>query len=145
MFLPGLYIFYLVKIEDFRDFILSDLYRIIPCTVPPIDTITDVAFEYSIIANILLVRTNILTKSQNHIRKVVACVDCTRWLLLPWLVMYLVNTILLICLALGMFIIPLPLIHINMSNSFVYQAIRCLGFIPLILAVAIGYSWLVIR
>ena len=57
MFLPGLYIFYLVKIEDFRDFILDDLYGITPCTVPPIDAITDVAFEYSIIANILLVRT----------------------------------------------------------------------------------------
>ena len=55
--ISGLYIFYLIKIEDFRDLVLDDLYGISPCTVPPIDTITDVAFEYSIIANILLVRT----------------------------------------------------------------------------------------
>jgi hypothetical protein len=55
--ISGVYIFYLIKIEDFWDFVLDDLYGIIPCTVPPIDTITDVAFEYSIIANILLVRT----------------------------------------------------------------------------------------
>jgi hypothetical protein len=59
--------------------------------------------------------------------------------------MYLVNTVLLICLALGLFIIPVPLIHQNMSASFANQAIQCLGFIPLILAVAVGYAWLVIR
>ena len=56
--IPGLFILYLIKIEDFRDFILSDLYGIIPCTIPPIDTLIDVAFEYSIIANILLVTTD---------------------------------------------------------------------------------------
>ena len=46
---------YLIKIEDIRDYILDDLYGIIPCTIPPIDTVIDMAFEYSIIANILLV------------------------------------------------------------------------------------------
>jgi len=65
--------------------------------------------------------------------------------LLPWLVMYLVNIVLLVCLALGMFIIPVPLIHENMQDSIAYQALRCLGFIPLILAIAIVYFWLVIR
>ena len=46
---------YLIKIEAIREHILSDLYGILPCTVPPIDTVTDVAFEYSLLANILLV------------------------------------------------------------------------------------------
>ena len=46
---------YLIKLEDIRDYILDDLYGIIPCTIPPIDTITDLAFEYSLVANLLLV------------------------------------------------------------------------------------------
>ena len=41
---------------DFRDFLIDNLYGIILCTIPTIDTITEVALEYSIIANILLVR-----------------------------------------------------------------------------------------
>ena len=76
MSIPGLYIFYLIKIEDFRDFILEDLYGISPCTVPPIDTITDVAFEYSIIANILLVRTS----DSNKISKTHPKGCCLCWL-----------------------------------------------------------------
>ena len=55
LFFVGLYTLYLIKLEDIRDFILDDLYGIIPCSIPPIDTLTDVAFEYSIIANTLLV------------------------------------------------------------------------------------------
>ena len=49
---------YLIKLEDLRDYILEGLYGIPPCTIPPIDTLTDTAFEYSILANILLVREN---------------------------------------------------------------------------------------
>ena len=77
--------------------------------------------------------------------QVVACVGCTRWLLLPWLVMYMVNIFLLICLAIGMIIIPVPLIHENMQHSLAYQALRCVGFIPLTIAAAVGYGWLVVR
>ena len=53
--MSGVYIVYLIKLEDIRDYILDDLYGIIPCTIPPIDTITDLAFEYSLVANLLLV------------------------------------------------------------------------------------------
>ncbi|XP_023320222.1 uncharacterized protein LOC111695227 [Eurytemora carolleeae] len=106
------------------------MYGIRPCTIPPIDTGTDATFEYSIIANLLLV---------------VACVGCSRWLLVPWLVMYLLNTILLLCLAIGMFVVPLPILHQNMNNTIEYQMLRCLGFIPLMLAAAVAYFWLVIR
>ena len=73
-----MFIFYLVKLEDVRDFILDDLYGkypvypgdtlilimlsshpgIPPCTIPPIDTLTDTTFEYSVLANLLLVRDN---------------------------------------------------------------------------------------
>jgi len=126
----GLYTLYLIKLEDIRDFILDDLYGIIPCSIPPIDTLTDVAFEYSIIANTLLV---------------VGCVGCTRWLLIPWLAMYILNIFLLIILALVMFISPVPLIHENMHDTAAYQALRFLGLIPLILSIGIGYLWLVIR
>ena len=52
-----LFVAYLVKLEDVRHFILDGLYKIPQCTIPPIDTLTDAAFEYSIIANLLLVRS----------------------------------------------------------------------------------------
>ena len=77
--------------------------------------------------------------------QVVACVGCTRWLLLPWLVMYMVNIFLLICLGIGMIIIPVPLIHENLQHSLAYQALRCVGFIPLTIAAGVGYGWLVVR
>ena len=35
----------LLQLEDFRDLVLADLYGISPCTIPPIDTLTDVAFQ----------------------------------------------------------------------------------------------------
>ena len=35
----------LFQLEDFRDLVLADLYGISPCTIPPIDTLTDVAFQ----------------------------------------------------------------------------------------------------
>ena len=46
---------YLVKLEDVRAVVLEQLYGVPPCTIPPIDTLTDSCFEYSIIANVLLV------------------------------------------------------------------------------------------
>ena len=59
--------------------------------------------------------------------------------------MYVLNIFLLIILALVMFISPVPLIHENMHDTAAYQALRFLGLIPLILAIGIGYLWLVIR
>ena len=50
-----LFIAYLVKLEDIRDMVLHGLYEIPACTIPPIDTIADATFEYSILANVLLV------------------------------------------------------------------------------------------
>ena len=35
-----------------------------------------------------------------------ACVGCTRWLVVPWLVMYLLNILFLIGVALGMATTP---------------------------------------
>ena len=54
-FVTGLFVLYLVKLEDVRAVVLEQLYGVPPCTIPPIDTLTDSCFEYSIIANVLLV------------------------------------------------------------------------------------------
>ena len=45
----------MIKLEDFRDFVLDDLYGIAPCTNPILDTLIDTCFEYSILVNLLLV------------------------------------------------------------------------------------------
>jgi hypothetical protein len=103
------YATYLVKIEEFREHVLADLYGIAPCTIPPIDTLTDVAFQYSLLANLLLVA---------------GCVGCTRWLLLPWLAVYLGNVLLLLSVALGMLAHPVPLVHENLSGTAGYQLLR---------------------
>ena len=55
IFVVGLFVLYLVKLEDVRAVVLEQLYGVPPCTIPPIDTLTDSCFEYSIIANVLLV------------------------------------------------------------------------------------------
>merc|ERR1719356_428342 len=44
-----------------------------------------------------------------------------------------------------MFVVPVPLIHENMSGTFAYQALRCLGLIPLVFAIIIFYCWVVVR
>ena len=54
-FVSGLFVLYLVKLEEVRAVVLEQLYGVPPCTIPPIDTLTDSCFEYSIIANVLLV------------------------------------------------------------------------------------------
>ena len=130
LFPPGVYITYLVLVEDFRNHVLEDLYSIRPCSIPPIDTFTDVSFEYSIIANLLVV---------------VACVGCTRWLLVPWLIVYFLNVLVLVGLAIFLFINPFPILHANMAHSLQFEMLRCLGFIPLILALLLAYCWVVVR
>ena len=49
---------YLHKIDDVRDFILSDIYDIPPCVIP-IEGLIDTCFEYSILANLCLVNSRI--------------------------------------------------------------------------------------
>ena len=56
-FISALFGGYLVKLEDIRLFVLDGLFDIPSCTIPPIDTLTDTVFEYSILANLLLVST----------------------------------------------------------------------------------------
>ena len=46
---------YLARIQDVRDFLLDDLYGIAPCSLPPLDTLVDTCFQYSILVNMLLV------------------------------------------------------------------------------------------
>jgi len=121
----GLFILYLMKIEDVRDFILDDMYGISPCTIAPIDTLIDSCFEYSILVNLLVV---------------FALKKWTRWLLVPWLVMYSVNIIILITIATLMFIYP-PRLNQQVDN----QMLRLLGLIPGVASVLLLYCWQVLR
>lgn len=126
----GFYAAYLVLIEEIRDSVLEQLYGIPPCTVPPIDTVIDVAFEYSILANILLV---------------CACTSCTRWLLLPWLIVYLGNVLLLASLGLVILLVPVHQQSLTELLGTEFQLYRCLGFLPIILAMLLLTLWVVIR
>ena len=111
---------YLIKLEDLRDYILEGLYSIPPCTIPPIDTLTDTAFEYSILANILLVSWEgedyYLTISYHY--KMFSLRRWTRWLLIPWLIVYLLDILLLTALTGLLCLSPPPLLsssHVNYS------------------------------
>jgi len=126
----GLYAGYLVLIEDIRDLVLDDLYGISPCTVPPIDTITDVAFEYSILSNLLLLFTFAL---------------CTRWLLLPWLILTFLDILLLLFLGLVILVVPVHQEKLTMLMGINFQVYRFLGFLPIILAIFLLSLWFVIR
>ena len=55
IYFSGVYVCYLIFLEDVREIILEKVTGIRPCTFPPIDTFTDVLFEYSILSNLLLV------------------------------------------------------------------------------------------
>ena len=39
---------------------------------------------------------------------VAGCVSCTRWLLVPWLVVYTINILILLVLSLILFLVPPP-------------------------------------
>lgn len=126
----GLYAGYLIFIEDIRDLVLDDLYGIGPCTVPPIDTIIDVAFEYSILANLLLVCT---------------CAVCTRWLLLPWLCIYLCNVFLLLALGLLVLLVPVNQDKLSHLLGIDFKIYRCLGIVPIILSILLLIMWIIVR
>jgi hypothetical protein len=51
----GLFVVYLVFIEDLRRYVLQDMYEIVPCSRPDVDCLVDSLFEYSLLANLLLV------------------------------------------------------------------------------------------
>lgn len=55
---------YLARIQDVRDFLLDDLYGIAPCSLPPLDTLVDTCFQYSILVNMLLVSTALQQQQQ---------------------------------------------------------------------------------
>ena len=56
---------YLVRIQDVRDFLLDDLYGIAPCSLPPLDTLVDTCFQYSILVNMLLVSVSAALQQQH--------------------------------------------------------------------------------
>ena len=62
--MAGVYTMYLARIQDVRDFLLDDLYGIAPCSLPPLDTLVDTCFQYSILVNMLLVSTALQQQQQ---------------------------------------------------------------------------------
>ena len=70
----------IVKITTFYSIFFQEMFEIAPCSQPWIDIVTDSLFEYSLLVNLLLIGT---------------CVGCTRWVLVPWLVLYAINIVLL--------------------------------------------------
>jgi len=126
----GLFITYLVLLEDIRDLVLDDLYGITPCTLPPIDTVIDTAFEYSLLANLLLVFVG---------------GSCTRWLLLPWLLVHAALVVLLGILGLLVLLVPVHQDKLTVLLGIEFQVFRCLGFLPIILAMLLLTLWVVLR
>merc|ERR1712088_1258571 len=118
----------LVLLEDIRDLVLDDLYGITPCTLPPIDTVIDSAFEYSVLANLLLVGGS-----------------CTRWLLLPWLLVHAALVVLLGSLGLLVLLVPVHQDKLTILLGIDFQVFRCLGFLPIILAMLLLTLWVVLR
>lgn len=123
----GLFLVYLAKINDVRDFILDDMYKIAPCSLPPLDTLVDTAFEYSILANILLMFS---------LRR------WTRWLLIPWLIVYLLDILLLTALTGLLCLSPPPLLSSSHVN---YSLLRLFGLVPAVFAVFLLYCWIIVR
>ena len=62
--MAGVYTMYLARIQDVRDFLLDDLYGIAPCSLPPLDTLVDTCFQYSILVNMLLVSAALQQQQQ---------------------------------------------------------------------------------
>lgn len=122
----ALYAAYLVWLEDIRLRLLDGEYGLQQCYVPPVDTLIDSAFEYSILANLLVVA---------------GCVSCTRWLLVPWLVVYTINILLLLVLSLILFLVPPPSLVENNNK----ELVRLLGLGPVVVALLLLAAWLLIR
>jgi len=122
----GLFVAYLIFIEDLRRLVLENVFEIQPCTQPLIDIVVDSLFEYSLLVNLLLVST---------------CVGCTRWVLVPWLIIYSLNIILLVVVAIYLFINPLPMFTTEHAH---YELLRLFGLVPIAAALILGYFWAVV-
>jgi len=130
----GLFVSYLVFLEEVRRNVFENLYEFPPwCRRGEnnfyLDMLIDSLFEYSILSNICL----FLMCS--------AGTCCTRWLLMPWLVMYFLNSCIFLALSCILFVIPMPKIANNKEEL---AALRTIGLVPLVIAFFLGYCWLVI-
>jgi len=126
----GLFVSYLVFIEEFRRNVLQKFYDIMPCDQPNIDRLIDTSVEYSLLCNILVM---------------ILCTNgsCnTRWLLMPWMVVYMVDILLLTLLSIFLFIRPLPLLPEHRPE---FEALRCFGLVPLAIAAILAYCWYMVR
>lgn len=122
----GLFVAYLIFIEDLRRIIIQDFFDVSPCSQPWIDILIDSLFEYSLLVNLLLIGT---------------CVGCTRWVLMPWLIVYNINILLLLGISIYQIIYPLPLLDAHTN----YNLLRLFGLVPLAVALLLGYFWMVVR
>jgi len=123
----GLFVAYLIFIENLRRIVLEEMFEIAPCSQPWIDIVTDSLFEYSLLVNLLLIGT---------------CVGCTRWILVPWLVLYAINIVLLVVVSIYMFINPIPVFTTESAH---YELLRLFGLVPLAAALLLSYFWIVVR
>lgn len=103
------------------------MFHISPCSQPWIDIIIDSLFEYSLLVNLLLIGT---------------CVGCTRWVLVPWLILYIINIILLVVVAIYLFIYPLPMFTTENAH---YELVRLFGLVPIAAALLLTYFWIIVR
>jgi len=94
------------------------------------DTVIDSAFEYSVLANLLLVFVG---------------GSCTRWLLLPWLLVHAALVVLLGSLGLLVLLVPVHQDKLTILLGIDFQVFRCLGFLPIILAMLLLTLWVVLR
>ena len=86
-------------------------------------------YRYSILANLLLV---------------MMCTGgtcCTRWLLMPWLIIYFINFFCFVSISIILFIYPVPLVAEHAPE---FPALRTIGLVPLTVAFILGYFWCVI-
>ena len=110
----------IVKITTFYSIFFQEMFEIAPCSQPWIDIVTDSLFEYSLLVNLLLIGT---------------CVGCTRWVLVPWLVLYAINIVLLVVVSIYMFINPIPVFTTESAH---YELLRLFGLVPLAAALLLG-------
>lgn len=118
----GIYIAYLLFLENIRQVVLHDSLNIVPCSSPWIDIFVDNLFEFSVIANVLVV------------------VAWNKWLLLPWLIVYFINIGVLTCLAIVTFIVP-----VNSGQIPEGFSTRYLGIPLLLVDFLLVYLWLVVN
>ena len=70
------------------------------------------------------------------------CVGCTRWVLVPWLILYTINILILLVISIYLFINPLPLITTENAH---YELLRLFGLVPLFGSLVLTYFWIIVR